>query len=81
MEDIRIELRFDNKIRNDNINSLVVYKSDIPYLEHLIKRCTGWRTPTKKYKSIWERFNSSGSSIHDSILDYLITQKINLWTL
>lgn len=81
MKDIEITLRFDNKIRYDGIKELTIYKSDIPILENFIKKFTGWRTPTKKYRSIWHRFNGSGSSVYDSILDYLITQKLNLWTL
>lgn len=81
MKDVEITLRFDNKVRHDGIKELTIYKSDIPILENFIKKFTGWRTPTKRYKSIFDRFNSSGSSTHDNILDYLITQKLNLWTL
>lgn len=72
METQTITLRFDNYRRKDGINKLTIAKSDIPYLETRIENFMNWRGPTKKYKSVWQRFVSQGSCNFDKILNYLI---------
>jgi len=37
-------------------------------VEALIKNITGWRTPTKKYKTILQRFNRTGTAQHDYVI-------------
>ena len=58
------------KFTQDAGNKLTV---EIPenMVESLIKNITGWRTPTKKYKSIRERFSRCGTSTHDYVIEKL----------
>lgn len=72
METQPITLRFDNYRRKDGINELTIAKSNIPHLEKKIESFMNWKGPTKKYKSVWQRFTRQGSSNFDKILNYLI---------
>ena len=47
------------------------YKSII---EQACKTALGWRTPTKNYNSMFERWKAQGSSSYDLVILYLHNQ-------
>lgn len=57
------------KLRSDSLG-VTVYatKSEI---EQAGRSTLGWRTPTKRYNSIFERFMKSGTSNYDKVIFHL----------
>lgn len=41
-------------------------------VDSLLKEFFGWRTPTKKYNTFWERYTRLGSSQFDAFIAFLI---------
>lgn len=60
-------------LSQDNRQKLkITFTEDqLPQVEAQIKRITGWKSPTNRYSSIFERFRSLGSSEHDQIIQQL----------
>lgn len=64
-----ITLTMDNGSCNDFKKISINFES-VETVEELAKRYFNWRTPTKKYKSIYERLLSIGSSRYDAFILY-----------
>lgn len=58
----------DNGACNDN--KILSITSDIEHIEYLAKQYFKWRTPTKQYKSIFERLTHLGSHQYDKFIKY-----------
>ncbi|QYG30015.1 hypothetical protein K0O13_07865 [Mammaliicoccus sciuri] len=61
-------LTMDNGSCNDYQKLSVT--SSIEHFEYLAKQYFNWRTPTKQYKSIFERITGLGSSDYDEFILY-----------
>lgn len=64
-----ITLTMDNGNCND-FKKISINFEHVETIEELAKSYFNWRTPTKKYKSIYERLLSIGSSRYDAFILY-----------
>lgn len=64
-----ITLTMDNGSCND-FKKISINFEHVETIEELAKSYFNWRTPTKKYKSIYERLLSIGSSRYDEFILY-----------
>lgn len=64
-----ITLTMDNGSCND-FKKISINFEHVETIEELAKSYFNWRTPTKKYKSIYERLLSIGSSRYDAFILY-----------
>lgn len=58
-------------LTTDNALPRITVNATISEVEHACKQLLGWRTPTKRYESIFDRFMKSGSSNYDKVIVYL----------
>lgn len=68
-DQIMITLTMDNGSCND-FKKISINFEHVETIEELAKSYFNWRTPTKKYKSIYERLLSIGSSRYDEFILY-----------
>ena len=70
--------------KNNNTNMITLQQDadrklkttiDEGTLEMELKRYFGWRTPTKRYKTMRDRFDGLGTGNHDKFISYLVTGK------
>lgn len=70
--DNMITLSKDNKFGafdNGSKRSVQINKDILPYE---LKKFFNWRTPTKRYKTLVDRFYGLGSSNYDKFINHLI---------
>lgn len=66
----KIKLNQDNNWKNKhNRRGAHICECD---LERELKAFFGWRTPTKRYKTMKERFYGLGSHDYDRFINYLV---------
>lgn len=53
-------------LSSDNGIKVITTKSTV---EYTAKKILGWRTPTKRYNTIFERFMSLGSSDYNKVIE------------
>lgn len=59
------------KLTTDNAQPRVTVHATVSEVENACKQLLGWRTPTKRYDSIFERFRATGSSNYDKVIVHL----------
>lgn len=65
----KIKLISDNLTDENNKKYIAITtKKDI---EKTCKKLFNWRTPTKKYRSIYDRYQSQGSLNYDKVIKYI----------
>lgn len=61
-------------IQQDNASKIKVTTTSAE-IERTCKRVLGWRTPTKRYTSIHNRFMNTGSSNYDKVIAEIARQQ------
>ena len=55
----------------DNMTPKLKVITTINEVEEACRRVLGWRTPTKQYNSLFERYKRAGSTDYDKVIKYI----------